>query len=1348
MSGRLVLACLVFAASAIAVSLPPVNAADQTSTWDQTTGDWSDATKWDTAAYPNNGNGGVATYDAVISSGTVNLDLDITIEHLLLSNGAVLAGSEDLTLNGGLTLNQGQLAGTGITTVAAGGTLSIGGFETLGGTGLSTTLVNEGTAQTTADGRLFIRGNSAFINNGQFNAGGEFQIANGTGSGVPRFDNNGTLIKTGAGTVTELTPDLAFNSAGQVTVGSGELRIGGGDSSGRFDVADGATLAFYGGTQNLLADSEVVVAAGGTASFGGYSNDDLVNIGGGYDSAGATTFLKGAEVNFNTGETVNVGELILSNGSVIGGADNLTASSIVWGDGTLAGTGTTTVSAAGTLSLTSNAKLGSSALSNMLVNDGTAQITTDSSGIFLIGDTALVNNGQFNAVDASRIRKGNGDGAPEFTNNGTFTKTGAETVTSVEIPQFNNNGVLDVLSGQLLFSETNFQNATTITVDAADEISFSGAHVRNEQSGSIIALAALNFGSGTIDNEGLIEARGGNVSAGSTISNSGRILVTNDGNFTQTGDGFFTFTNAGVVEVLDGSATIARAINLTVNNSEPVARTTLSGGTWIVGSNSTLEFERTSTYQTVGSIDVNDATVRLIGPGAQIAGPLDAIGFEENDGTLEVSNGATMLVRSSSLPPGVGDDPSPFINRGALMVGAGSTITADTYGIESRSGSTIQGTGTIAALLRSKGATFSSTGTLTVDELLIETGTTEVASGTVGGNIGVGTGGRLHVASGAGLTGALSFPGTSGELAVEDEVTVNSLTLSSHDEFAADIGNISNGVVNVTGTTSISQGSRLNLATGTVLKASGGVSISNGTIAGTGTLQGDIETYVGATFRSEGTLTLDGDLNLNGGDTYFTEGTVLVNGPTNIDGGTVTIDSVATLAGPGSLLLNNGQIILQGTLAKRLIVSGQFVMAGISNGALDLNGANVDATGGASFGLVDSYGNNSLDNGTLDIGGQLFVNPGTLSISAGASMQSTGDLVVIPSAAFVVEGEFTSQNEAVITGHLAIDTGGHVTTAKTKLKPGSSAQVSGNLATDELSVQGTLSVIATGSIDASNITVFADAYFGVNGQADGAVKVEGGGLGGGGTFTGTISLETGVLSPGNSPGKLTTGSVDFAGGAVLELEVRDAMGASGVDYDLLNVNGNVVNEGSAVDPMVIRLVSLDAQNEAGLAINFNPSLPQSWEVVTATGAITGFDPGAYVLDTSQFLNPIGGGTFDLTVAPGGQSLLVDFTPGLPGDFDGDDDVDGADFLTWQREVGAGLASPANLNGDNVVDGADLGLWRDSFGESIAVAASLPGSQGVPEPGTVVLVSIAALLGLVHRRLVRCEGAGEAPRRST
>ncbi|MGI9429248.1 MAG: lamin tail domain-containing protein [Bythopirellula sp.] len=71
--------------------------------------------------------------------------------------------------------------------------------------------------------------------------------------------------------------------------------------------------------------------------------------------------------------------------------------------------------------------------------------------------------------------------------------------------------------------------------------------------------------------------------------------------------------------------------------------------------------------------------------------------------------------------------------------------------------------------------------------------------------------------------------------------------------------------------------------------------------------------------------------------------------------------------------------------------------------------------------------------------------------------------------------------------------------------------------------------------------------------------------------------------------------------------------------------------------------------------------------------------------------------------PGSANLAIPSS----GDFDGDTDVDGADFLAWQRGFGiTGTAMPADgdANGDNQVDAIDLGIWQTQFGSSSPLAA--------------------------------------------
>lgn len=82
-----------------------------------------------------------------------------------------------------------------------------------------------------------------------------------------------------------------------------------------------------------------------------------------------------------------------------------------------------------------------------------------------------------------------------------------------------------------------------------------------------------------------------------------------------------------------------------------------------------------------------------------------------------------------------------------------------------------------------------------------------------------------------------------------------------------------------------------------------------------------------------------------------------------------------------------------------------------------------------------------------------------------------------------------------------------------------------------------------------------------------------------------------------------------------------------------------------------------------------------------------------------------------------------------GDFNGDDAVNGADFLAWQRGVG-GAASPANgdANADGVVDAVDLAIWAEQFG-----AGSSP-VLTIPEPtGACLALATGLVVAAVRRR---------------
>ena len=86
------------------------------------------------------------------------------------------------------------------------------------------------------------------------------------------------------------------------------------------------------------------------------------------------------------------------------------------------------------------------------------------------------------------------------------------------------------------------------------------------------------------------------------------------------------------------------------------------------------------------------------------------------------------------------------------------------------------------------------------------------------------------------------------------------------------------------------------------------------------------------------------------------------------------------------------------------------------------------------------------------------------------------------------------------------------------------------------------------------------------------------------------------------------------------------------------------------------------------------------------------------------------------------------------DFNSDGDVDGDDFLKWQRGFGTGTTfaeGDADFDGD--VDGSDLSIWSFLYSGNIAPVAAV--SAAIPEPTScsLALACFVIISGLSHRR---------------
>jgi hypothetical protein len=108
--------------------------------------------------------------------------------------------------------------------------------------------------------------------------------------------------------------------------------------------------------------------------------------------------------------------------------------------------------------------------------------------------------------------------------------------------------------------------------------------------------------------------------------------------------------------------------------------------------------------------------------------------------------------------------------------------------------------------------------------------------------------------------------------------------------------------------------------------------------------------------------------------------------------------------------------------------------------------------------------------------------------------------------------------------------------------------------------------------------------------------------------------------------------------------------------------------------------------------------------------ISAFSAGGlpYSANSTRFYNEPNTIPLTLTITDGTSA---------DGDFDGDDDVDGDDFLIWQRGD-----SPTPLSAGDFAD------WRANFG----TASSAPAAGAVPEP-SAGLLALACGLALATLR---------------
>jgi fibronectin-binding autotransporter adhesin len=512
------------------------------------------------------------------------------------------------------------------------------------------------------------------------------------------------------------------------------------------------------------------------------------------------------------------------------------------------------------------------------------------------------------------------------------------------------------------------------------------------------------------------------------------------------------------------------------------------------------------------------------------------------------------------------------------------------------------------------------------------------------------------------------------------------------------------------------------------------------------------------------TLTLDGAGLDNRGSFALAGGTINGSGPL---ANNAVLTGSGTLAGSGGFT-NNAQLTVSGgnlTLSKSgangnagnidMQAGWQLMLTGgnlANSGTINLGGGTVSGTAtlNNTTGIISGHGTISsplinagsvvVDTGILSVtsaftnSGEVFLGGEMATLNGSGTISNTGlirgDGVVAKAVNNNAGGEIRAEN-----GKRVKLQGANGTNAgKVNLQGGTAefAQVLTNGSNGQIEGRGTLitggaGLTNNGSIalssgitdvfgDVNNATGSATKGITISGNADvtfwddvtngigSLFKVSSGssvtvfGTYSGAGITGTandIHLEADV-SPGFSPATVNFGgNLHFTSTTRLKIELGGT--TEGIQYDQVHVSEQL---------------SLDGTLQVSLISSFAPAAGDSFDILdwgSLSGAFSAINLPTLtglVWNTSQ-LYTIG--------------VLRVVAPGLLGDYNNNGVVDAADYVVWRKGLGTTYSQ------------ADYDVWRAHFGQSAASGSVANVYAAVPEPASLVLLTLAVAAGVSIRR---------------
>lgn len=573
-------------------------------------------------------NGSRTVNSIVIAGSTVAFTGNITTSNLSVttSGGGLIVFSGNFTLNGPGNIDSGSILTLTGGTLAGTGTLTLNGTSSWANTNLAGSFVVASGATMTTTGAGDHPVSGTLTNRGTLNVDGG-RVTNGSISTV--IQNEGLVdVRADLGFIFTVGAQPNF-----INTASGTLRrsVGTGNLDFNWNLNNSGTVEVQTGrfrmTSSTLTNSGALSANNGTV----------------FEFSNANAML-------SPGSSLNgVGRFVLTNGTVTVGT-GLSVGNLDLVGGTLAGTGTVTV--------TGGATWTSTIISGRVTIDSGAVCTTMGnidrglSGILTVQGTFNFQGGRITngggsgtfrnqglvdlQADGSIVEIGSGVLLLENTPSGIIRKTGGAGNFDFSWPG-SNAGLIEVQSGRVRI-QRNFMNTGALTVTGGTQVvEFANSTTTLSTGTTLNGDGRFQISTATLNAAAPVDVPRLDLMGG-TLSGSGGLRLTADGTWTSTNvSGLLTVASPATLEVL---GTVDRGLSGTLTNQGVFnfreGRITNFGGPGIFRNEGVFDAKQDVSVVIVGSsnvsfVNVGSGIIRKTGG----SGPLAILWPLTNQGTIE-----------------------------------------------------------------------------------------------------------------------------------------------------------------------------------------------------------------------------------------------------------------------------------------------------------------------------------------------------------------------------------------------------------------------------------------------------------------------------------------------------------------------------------------------------------------------------------------------------------------------------------------------------------------------------------------------------------------------------------------